>query len=106
MKPKFNALLKASILAKAKTRRSNTPISAACSVTMDISVVPRPMVVGRTTARRPMSKPLSVPRIIGLEFSGATALLITLVMITNKRANGTASIPNRTLTNKCHIMRS
>ena len=66
MKPKFNAPLRANSLTKANITRSRTPIWVACWVTMDISVVPRPILDGMTTASKPSEKPPKVLRKIGL----------------------------------------
>ncbi len=72
MKPKFNAPLKAIILANANTKRSTIPIVAACCVTTDICVVPSPIVVGIATASKPNNNPPKVLRMTGLLFNGAT----------------------------------
>ena len=102
MKPNLSALLNAMILVMAIMIRSNTPISAACCVTMDIEVVPKPTVVGITTPNNPSKKPPSVPRIIGFVSNGLIKRSKILVKITKSRATGTAIIPNNILNPNCH----
>ena len=88
MNPKFRAPLKATILAKANTIRSTTPISAACCVTIGIWVVPKPIVTGKITASRPKSNPPKVPRTIGVAFRGATTRLRVLVKDHKEQCHG------------------